>query len=222
MRSSYDAGEDLLGVGTDAAAMRSGALAPGQRWSASRKRDVVLGLLRGEPRDEVSRGAGSEGGGRWAAGRRAGCGQATHRGAVDGERAVAVACRSSGAPPPFGDVEVATMSQAASARTGRRYGLERVCPRWERSRSALYARRARMGRSASADSPRCRGPTPALSDAQLLAAIRRDLARSQSQGEGHRKVHARLRIIDGIRVSRTRILRVMRAGPALAPPRASG
>ena len=30
------------GVGADAAAMGSGALVPGQRWSASRKRDVVL------------------------------------------------------------------------------------------------------------------------------------------------------------------------------------
>ncbi len=33
------------GVGADGAAVGSGALAPGQRWSASRKRDVVLRLL---------------------------------------------------------------------------------------------------------------------------------------------------------------------------------
>ncbi len=48
------------GVGTDAAEMGSGALAPGQRWSASRKRDVVLRLLRGEPLDAVSREVGVE------------------------------------------------------------------------------------------------------------------------------------------------------------------
>ena len=48
------------GVGADAAAMGSGALAPGQRWSASRKRDVVLRLLRGEPLDPVSREVGVE------------------------------------------------------------------------------------------------------------------------------------------------------------------
>ena len=48
------------GVGADAAAMGSGALAPGQRWSASRKRDVVLQLLRGEPLDTVSREVGVE------------------------------------------------------------------------------------------------------------------------------------------------------------------
>ena len=43
------------GVGADGAAVGSGALAPGQRWSASRKRDVVLRLLRGESLDAVSR-----------------------------------------------------------------------------------------------------------------------------------------------------------------------
>ena len=35
------------GVGADAAAMGSGALAPGQRWSASRKRDVPKRYTRG-------------------------------------------------------------------------------------------------------------------------------------------------------------------------------
>ena len=39
------------------------------------------------------------------------------------------------------------------------------------------------------------------------------------QGEGHRKDHARLRILDGIRVSRTRVLRVMRAQGLLSPHR---
>ena len=94
------------------------------------------------------------------------------------------------------------MSRATSATAGRRYGLERVCRTWERSRSALYARRARFERPARGARPARRGPTPALSDAQLLAAIRTDLARSPFQGEGHRKVHARLRILDRIRVSR--------------------
>ena len=37
-----------------------GALAPGQRWSASRKRDVVLRLLRGESLAAVSREVGVE------------------------------------------------------------------------------------------------------------------------------------------------------------------
>ena len=42
------------------AAAGSRALAPGQRWSASRKRDVVLRLLRGESLDAVSREVGLE------------------------------------------------------------------------------------------------------------------------------------------------------------------
>ena len=48
------------GVGVDGAAVGSGALAPVQRWSASRKRDVVLRLLRGESLDAVSREVGVE------------------------------------------------------------------------------------------------------------------------------------------------------------------
>ena len=111
------------------------------------------------------------------------------------------------------------MSATTSATTGRRYGLERVCRMWERSRSALYARRARLQRQERGARPARRGPTPALSDARLLAAIRRDLARSPFQGEGHRKVHARLRILDGVRVARTRVLRVMRAHGLLSPHR---
>ena len=111
------------------------------------------------------------------------------------------------------------MSATTSATTGRRYGLERVCRLWERSRSALYARRARLQRPARGAGLGRRGPTPALSDAQLLAAIRSDLARSPFRGEGPRKVHARLRILDGVWVSRTRVLRVMRAKGLLSPHR---
>ena len=43
--------------------------------------------------------------------------------------------------------------------------------------------------------------------------------RSPFQGEGHRKVRARLRILDRIRVARTRVLRVMRAHRLLSPHR---
>ena len=48
------------GVGADAAAAGARALAPGQRWSASRKRDVVLRLLCSESLDAVSRAGGVE------------------------------------------------------------------------------------------------------------------------------------------------------------------
>ena len=110
------------------------------------------------------------------------------------------------------------MSATTSAATGRCFGIQRVCQVWERSRSALYARRARAHHRLGAR-PARRGPPPRQSDAQLLAAIRTDLARSPFHGEGHRKVHARLRILDGIRVARTRVLRVMRAHGLLSPHR---
>ena len=45
------------GVRADGAAAGAGSLAPGQRWSASRKRDVVLRLLRGESLEALSREA---------------------------------------------------------------------------------------------------------------------------------------------------------------------
>ena len=51
------------GVPADGAAAGAGSLAPGQRWSTSRKRDVVLRLLRGESLEALSREAGvAEGG----------------------------------------------------------------------------------------------------------------------------------------------------------------
>jgi transposase InsO family protein len=69
--------------------------------------------------------------------------------------------------------------------------------------------------------PGRRGPKPAIPDeAALLAAIEADLARSPWTGEGHRKVWARLRTLDGIRVSRKRVLRLMRQHALLSPHRA--
>ena len=47
------------GVAPGAAAVQ-GPLAPGQRWSAGRKRDVVLRIFRGEPVAKLSRELGVE------------------------------------------------------------------------------------------------------------------------------------------------------------------
>ena len=52
------------------------------------------------------------------------------------------------------------MSATTSATTGRRYGLERVCRTWERSRSALYARRARLQRQERGERPVCPPSAP--------------------------------------------------------------
>jgi len=113
------------------------------------------------------------------------------------------------------------MAAATSPTTGHRYGVARVCRVWQVPRSSFYAaRRPKADTTAAAVAPARREPTPAVSDAALLVAIRADLARSPWTGEGHRKVWARLRAIDGIRVSRKRVLRLMRAHALLSPHRA--
>ena len=71
------------------------------------------------------------------------------------------------------------MADVTSAATGRRYGVARVCQVWEVPRSTFYAaQQAGAAEAESSPSPACRGPKPAISDADLLAAIRADLARS--------------------------------------------
>ena len=185
-----------IGVPADGAAGEAGPLAPGQRWSVGRKRDVVLRRLRGESLAALSREVGVEiyrledWRDRAVAGLDRGLqvrqgdlvaealdaakrhiGELSRENELLRERARAAEQRR-----PFSDAEVAAMSATLSEATGRPYGIQRVCQAWERSRAA----------------------TPTVSDATLLEAIQADLDRSPFQGEGHRKVHARLRILDGI------------------------
>jgi len=113
------------------------------------------------------------------------------------------------------------MAEATSPTTGRRYGVARVCQIWDQPRSSFYAaRQPQAGAVAPASAPARRGPRPSVGDEALLAAIRADLERSPWTGEGHRKVWARLRAIDGVRVSRKRVLRLMREHALLSPHRA--
>jgi putative transposase len=113
------------------------------------------------------------------------------------------------------------MAEATSPTTGHRYGVARVCRLWKVPRSSFYAaRRVGADGANSTTSPARRGPKPPVSDQDLLAAIRADLARSPWTGEGHRKVWARLRAMDGIRVARKRVLRLMREHHLLSPHRA--
>src|SRR4051794_24583937 len=84
------------------------------------------------------------------------------------------------------------MAAANSPATGEAYGVRRVCAAWGMPRSSFYAART----VSEAPTPgRRRGPRPAVDDAGLLEAIRRDLDRSPFSGEGHRKVWARLRAL---------------------------
>ena len=92
------------------------------------------------------------------------------------------------------------MADATSPATGQRYGIVRVCHLWQQPRSSFYAARQTKaeGDTPAAPPPQPRGPKPAISDAALLDAIKADLARSPWTGEGHRKVWARLRTLDGV------------------------
>lgn len=109
------------------------------------------------------------------------------------------------------------MSAATSPTTGRAYGLRRVCAAFGRSRSTCYAQGARQ-KAGDVVSKR-RGPVPSVSDAELLAHVRKDLETSPFVGEGHRKVWARLRVRDELRVARKRVLRIMRENNLLSPHR---
>ena len=111
------------------------------------------------------------------------------------------------------------MSRETCTTAGRRYGLERVCRVLEVPRSTIYAQGNRESARVVALFARRRGPKPKVSDADLLAAIRDDLQSSPFTGEGHRKVWARLRLLRGIRVSRARVLRLMRENRLLSPHR---
>ena len=111
------------------------------------------------------------------------------------------------------------MSRETSADTGKRYGLERVCRMLEFPRSTIYAQQARAAATVVSLRPQRRGPKPKLPDTDLLVAIRADLEASPFTGEGHRKVWARLRIVGGIRVSRARVLRLVRENSLLSPHR---
>ena len=111
------------------------------------------------------------------------------------------------------------MSCETSAGAGKPYGLERVCRVLEFPRSTIYAQQARESAKVVPFFPQRRGPKPKVPDADLLAAIRADLDASPFTGEGHRKVWARLRFLRGIRVSRARVLRLMRENALLSPHR---
>jgi hypothetical protein len=111
------------------------------------------------------------------------------------------------------------VSDSTSPTTGDRYGVERVCSAFGVPRSTFYAHKERRD-TPPATPPEKRGPKVKITDQQLLQAIRADLARSPFHGEGHRKVWARLRVLDGIRVGRKRVLRVMREARLLSPHRA--
>lgn len=109
------------------------------------------------------------------------------------------------------------MSATTSPGIGKRYGVQRVCAAWGMPRSSYYA--ARTESPDPEEPPQRRGPRTEISDDALLAMIREDLESSPFQGEGYRKVWARLHFVKGLRVSRKRVLRLMRQAKLLSPYR---
>ena len=105
------------------------------------------------------------------------------------------------------------MSRTHSPSSGRPYGLARVCRVWRASRATIYRHL-----SSRPEPPRRPGPVGPMPDAALVEAIRAVLTASPFHGEGHRKVWARLRVA-GVRTSKRRVLRLMRANNLLAPSR---
>lgn len=111
------------------------------------------------------------------------------------------------------------MSCELSPSTGKVYGLERVCRVWSFPRSSFYSMRHAGNQTDPSRIVGKRGPKTEISDERLLEAIKADLEASPFTGEGHRKVFARLRILENIRVGKDRILRIMRENNILSPRR---
>ena len=113
------------------------------------------------------------------------------------------------------------MSGSISPLARCRYGLSRVCSAWTFPRSTFYAQDAPPADPLlpAAKIHAKRGPKTALDDDALLTLIRTDIKDSPFIGEGHRKVHARLHFLAGHKVSRNRVLRLMRVHDLLSPHR---
>lgn len=100
--------------------------------------------------------------------------------------------------------------------TGRRFPTRMICEVFGVAPSSLYAALERAEPKVGPPPARRRpGPRPKLSDFELLGRIRQVIADSPFVGEGHRKIHARLRLLD-VHVSRKRVLRLTREAGLLA------
>ena len=186
----------------------------GGRFSAGRKREVVMRLLRGEDLESVSRAVGitAARASHWRAqflaagqarpkeprtgcsGRRPSSAAGQDRRAADGDRVTVREGGPAGGRRPFGPAEVDAMSGAQSISTRRAYGVQRVCRVWHRARSSVYARRQATRSPALC---RRRGPIGAAPDdvpggphspgARSLAVSWRGLPKSLGEAAGRRE-----------------------------------
>lgn len=195
------------------------------RFSARKKMETVLRVLRGEELDLVSREAGitaatlSEWRDHFLTSGQAGlksratdgCDEELARlkalvGDLTMTRTIARGRPASPRWRPFGFQETDAMSHATSPSGMRPYGVVRVCQEWGLSRSTFYHQQSRdIHPRASVK----RRPKTAYTDRELTGHIRTVITIAPFLGEGHRKVWARLRA-QRIRTSKRRVLRLMR------------
>ena len=108
------------------------------------------------------------------------------------------------------------MSLTISLSSDKPYSLARVCRVWRIARATICRHRL----PPRTELPRRRGLVGSMPNPELVEAIRAVLVASSFHDEGHRKVWARLRL-QGVRTSKVRVLRLMRAPDLLAPSRVS-
>ena len=228
-------------VGWTAAAARVGAARSGApdgrpeggrevRWSARRKQEVVLRLLRGESLDALARETGQ------AAGTISAWREAFLEAGQEGlksrprpveERQLADAQRKIGElaldndilrGAGRGDGSAPSVAEALTVAERLDAPLARVCRVAGVSRSAACEQRRRRSVSEpTAPIHRRRpGPVGAMPDPALLAAIRREIAESPFVGEGHKKLTARLRLRGVCTQPQARAAADARARPARA------
>ena len=232
--------QESAAVGARRATGAAAGRGRGGRFSAGRKRETVLRLLRGEDLESVSRALGitaaraSHWRDQFLAAGQAGLKSRAPDARDDDHRRLQAKIGELlmetellyakvdqlEAGSPLAPAEVDAMSGAHSISTRRAYGVQRICRVWERARSSVYARR----HATKSRAPRCRrGPVGAAPDAVLGGHIRRVLEASPFHGEGYRKAWAKLRVA-GIRTSKERVRRVNAGarppGPAPRGPRA--
>ena len=107
------------------------------------------------------------------------------------------------------------MSTTISPTTKKRYGLQRVCEVWRVPRSSVYSNRQLRNMHGP---KRKRGPCPPLSDVRALELIKKTIDGSPFHGEGHRKVHARIRrLLPSTPLGRDRVRRIMGHNRLLSP-----
>jgi putative transposase len=107
------------------------------------------------------------------------------------------------------------MSEKISPKTHLRYGVEMVCKVWKFPRSSFYYN----NKSSKKKKQDRRGRRSNINDEEVLKAIQSDIKDSHFQGEGHRKIHARLKMFKGLNIGRNRVLKIMKEHNLLSPYR---